>query len=420
MLNRPRKRRSWSLREKQEALRLCEEKGVKETMATFGVSEGTLYGWKRKRDPIQDVEQPSTRKRLEGGGRKLTLPTLESSAVEFVRSCRDRGQAVNGPLLQAHVESVARANRLVEFKASSGWCSKFKERNHLVSRRVTGFVQKMPIPRELGVREFRDALRQLKLEHQLADNVRIWNFDETPLYFDMPLATTLDQMGKKQVLVRKALSSRKRFTVALTISSHGDKLMPFIIFPGKRPIKPSTAFTNVIVCVQPKGFMDGIRFQDWVSRVMTVGRSASSPTEILVLDSFSAHANPTAVQKLKDVNLILLQVPGGCTPFIQPLDVAVNKPFKNRVRDSYRRWMANDAIHTFSKNGTMQAASREEVVQWVQTAWTQISSDLVQNSFTAAGLTPSTLGETELCDDAFLEQLRQRWQGKLPADSSSS
>ncbi len=49
---------------------------------------------------------------------------------------------------------------------------------------------------------------------------------------------------------------------------------------------------------------------------------------LLILDSFSAHADaPFALLASKN-NTNLALIPGGCTSKVQPLDVCLNKPLK--------------------------------------------------------------------------------------------
>lgn len=41
----------------------------------------------------------------------------------------------------------------------------------------------------------------------------------------------------------------------------------------------------------------------------------------------------------KSTNTKALLVPAGCTSLVQPLDVSLNKPFKNKMRDEWKRWL---------------------------------------------------------------------------------
>ena len=377
-------------------------------MAKFGVSRPTIRDWRMSKEELERASGEK-RRRLEGGGRNVAHPEMDAIALDFVQKCRERGHAVHGPMVQSLMEAVAK-DKGVDFGASSGWLTNFKSRNDLTTRRVTGFVQKLPGDHEKKVKEFRALLATTKREEKLPENVTLWNFDETPLYFDMPLVTTLDSKNKKQVLVKKALSSRKRFTAGFMISSKGEKLPPYLIFPGKRRIVRNFG-PDVVCSVQEKAWMDTERFRDWVRRVVAPSRSSSSPKEILLLDSLSAHADTQAIEELRALNLIPLMIPGGCTSILQPLDVAINKPFKDRFRERYRRWMADETKHMFTAHGTMKAAKVEDVVNWVVTSWSEITKEATANSFAAAGVAVRS-GEEAESDEEFLERLRRRWQTK--------
>lgn len=54
---------------------------------------------------------------------------------------------------------------------------------------------------------------------------------------------------------------------------------------------------------------------------------------ILTLDMFSGHHEALACLEKYGSNVVF--VPEGCTNILQPLDVLINKPFKDRVRAKY-------------------------------------------------------------------------------------
>lgn len=58
------------------------------------------------------------------------------------------------------------------------------------------------------------------------------------------------------------------------------------------------------------------------------------------MDSAPAHKNHLFKKSISaDYNTILAMVPGGLTPLIQPLDVYINRSFKNKLREKYTDWM---------------------------------------------------------------------------------
>ena len=50
-------------------------------------------------------------------------------------------------------------------------------------------------------------------------------------------------------------------------------------------------------------------------------------------------------RKLKLVNTDVALIPAGLTGQLQPLDVSINKPFKEKIRILWSNWMAGDEDH---------------------------------------------------------------------------
>ena len=81
----------------------------------------------------------------------------------------------------------------------------------------------------------------------------------------------------------------------------------------------------------------------WRAWIGGLGRRKS----LLVYDSFEAHVTDTVKASFKRENTELAVIPGSLTSLLQPLDVSLNKPFKDGVR---KQWMA-DGIHEFTATG---------------------------------------------------------------------
>ena len=110
----------------------------------------------------------------------------------------------------------------------------------------------------------------------------------------------------------------------------------------KRKTMPKIANKHgVVVAVQEKGWMDGDIMKVWIERVWRsriggLGRRRS----LLVLDSFEAHKTEQVKRSFKSENTDLAVIPGGLTSVLQPLDVCLNKPFKDTVRQKWMTWLA--------------------------------------------------------------------------------
>ena len=57
------------------------------------------------------------------------------------------------------------------------------------------------------------------------------------------------------------------------------------------------------------------------------------PRSFLLMDVFAGHTTAAVLNKLRDFNITPSLTPGDCTGLLQPLDPAVNKPFKVYLRD---------------------------------------------------------------------------------------
>src|SRR5881227_1075316 len=59
---------------------------------------------------------------------------------------------------------------------------------------------------------------------------------------------------------------------------------------------------------------------------------------MLVYDSFRGHLEDSIKKRFRESNVYLAVIPGGLTSKCQPLDVSINKPFKEGVAFLDGRW----------------------------------------------------------------------------------
>ena len=60
----------------------------------------------------------------------------------------------------------------------------------------------------------------------------IINMDETPIWADMPSATTIECVCAKTVPIKTTGHEKQRITVCLAVRGDGTKLPPFVVLPG--------------------------------------------------------------------------------------------------------------------------------------------------------------------------------------------
>ena len=79
----------------------------------------------------------------------------------------------------------------------------------------------------------------------------------------------------------------------------------------------------------------------WVQRGL---RAYSFHGRLLAWDSFECHMMTSVKEALKRINIYQVIIPGGCTKYMQALDVCWNKPFKGKVTGKYDEWMC-EGVH---------------------------------------------------------------------------
>ena len=70
---------------------------------------------------------------------------------------------------------------------------------------------------------------------------------------------------------------------------------------------------------------------DWVSSVQGT-RSGCRRRSLLVLNSLRSHSADEVRKSIKKTNTDITMIPRGLTCILQPLDVAINRPFKAEMQ----------------------------------------------------------------------------------------
>ena len=56
------------------------------------------------------------------------------------------------------------------------------------------------------------------------------------------------------------------------------------------------------------------------------------------MDDASIHKIGNIKDKIKECNTMISMIPGGLKRYLQPLDVSINKPFKDELKKRYTRY----------------------------------------------------------------------------------
>jgi len=202
---------------------------------------------------------------------------------------------------------------------------------------------------------------------------------------------TLENQGSKTVSLQSSGSSA-RCTVLLGVTLSGKKLPPFVIFkgmPNGRIAREWTGSTNYpstsIYAVQQKAWIDEQTFLEWIRKLwgpFCVGK----PSTYLLMDECTVHLMPSCLDAIQDCGTEVDFVIRGYTSKLQVLDVGINKPFKDYVKQSYEEFMVEN-------NG--RKLTRLDVARWIASAWEKIKTESICHTWESIGIFTSRIAEID-------------------------
>ena len=140
------------------------------------------------------------------------------------------------------------------------------------------------------------------------------------------------------------------FTVNLIVKADGTKLPAQVILKTASKggqlsdsyIQKLNVPSNIEVKSAPKAWWSS-KFDD---ELVTWLFPELQEETVFLRDCFSVHLMEKIVTRLESLNVHQIVIPPGMTGELQPLDVGINKPFKDYVREEYRQWRMKNISFT--------------------------------------------------------------------------
>ena len=406
------KRQSYTVSDKLRIIQFAEQNGNRAAEREFGVSESNVRLWRKSKENLEKMPRLKRANR----GKKAAWPELEIDLLAWITEKRNNGLAILPSIVRLKALDLAKDEKYNipegHFKAGNHWCQRFMKRNNLSLRQKTTLAQRLPDDYEEKIVRFHRFIIDRRKENSYPLHF-IANMDETPLTFDMPPNRTINSTGEKTVKIRTTGNEKNRVTVVLACCGDGSKLKPMVIFKRKTVPKINNKH-GVVVSSQEKGWMDTEQMKVWIDKVWR-WQFGGLRKSLLVYDAFEAHVTDRVKALFKRERTDLAVIPGGLTSILQPLDVSLNKPFKDGVRRQWMQWMA-EGIHEFTATGRQKKASEELICSWISQAWNDIPAEMITSSFLKCGITNNLDGseddlvynsaaDSDELDDSFVREL---------------
>ena len=150
------------------------------------------------------------------------------------------------------------------------------------------------------------------------------------------------------------------------LSRFGLKKVPNLVWPS-----------DIVVEVSKSAMVDEETMVKWVDRVLQI--DLADEPGLLSFDSFKAHLTDFVSIELENLKVVTVPITGGyssCSVDIQPLDVSINSPAKNRYNDLWAIRMdskckcgENGCDHMFTpagNTGIARSHTMTSVLKWCQ------------------------------------------------------
>lgn len=265
---------------------------------------------------------------------------------------------------------------------------RFKRRFDLVVRRHTS-ARSLPEDFAEQARGFLHEVQDFITMHHI-NRSRIVNFDQVPRYFETENNSTVTKKGSREVFLRKASSSHKRFTFTPVINGAGEFLALHLLFANIK--KCPKVSDDCIVDVNKTGMWNDIITARVIDLIVRKVQTPFREPTLILLDAYGTHVKFVQEKgKLyEQKNVYLKIIPPKMTGLLQPLDVTVNRSFQQNYNDLYNDHLTaainskDESART--KSGNVKMPGYQQVSEWIASWAKAQTAETIAKAFDVCGL----------------------------------
>jgi hypothetical protein len=173
--------------------------------------------------------------------------------------------------------------------------------------------------------------------------------------------------------------------LAAAVTGSGKLLTPVLIFKGKSDGRIATSEfhsypSDGIYACQPKAWMDEKMLHIWINKVLIPWKQSRDPNLLLLLVHYSyrLHMMGTVVNSIKQLEIEVQHIHGGCTYLCQPVDVGVNHPIKKAMTEQWEDWMnEGDGVDAWAAKTSSCQLVAEQIIR----SYMSISQEIGRNAW---------------------------------------
>lgn len=358
-----------------------------ETARSFRISQSLVSRWLKNEIKLKAHTGNKTKHKIVTVNRAY-YPDLEDQLFTWILNRRHIfKQAINCHDVRSKTKSLIKQRdledqqRYKDFKISDGWVNAFMDRYHLSFREAshkTAENSKINSAKTETIINYLIDLNELAREYPPEFIIQM---GETPTYIDMTENRTSEEAAA-QTENKQTGHLKSRFTTILTIAANGYRLPTYVIL---RKLKKPPAYLelnpNIIVNVSESGFMSSELMPHYIDKVIKpyIGSSKC----LIVLDDCKQYKTDKVFSYFSQNKIQPCIIPSGFTYCLQPLEVTINKPFKEELRKLWRHW--NEKSVRYTKKGNKSKPTWQQTISMVDAATKTIKATKIRESFLVCG-----------------------------------
>lgn len=391
---------------KLQAIEYAEKNGNHKAAIAYNVNRSTIIYWRNHKNEYNNVDNPEKRITLHNGKSPL-FPDIENKLYEFFEFNRKLGNCITTGSLVHQFLVLCPDRKNDKLDTIYHIIYRFMKRHYLTIRTSTHIGQALPEESYDRMMLYLRTIIRLRRDNKINEPYLMLNADETPIFLNMPSNKTIEKIGKKTITINTQGQEKLRISCLLTISGDGTKLPPFVIFKGEkdgRIIKELNKNNHVInknifIGMNKNSWTTIEIINDWIkSIIIPYARNKCNNKKILLIwDRAKTHLNEDTKKLLEENSIIQVFIPPGMTRILQPLDVSINKPFKDLLKDMYIQACINAKKH-------IEKVKREIIINWIVDAWNNknnINENIIKNSFLITGISNNEDGSEDYLFEGY-------------------
>uniref|UniRef100_A0A183BI85 HTH CENPB-type domain-containing protein n=1 Tax=Globodera pallida TaxID=36090 RepID=A0A183BI85_GLOPA len=142
------RRQQLTIKDKLDILDFAKNSSIRASSKHFNVDRQNIREWMKQEQNLREsLDSDAKRKRLIGGGRKLSNANFDKTLADWVKDLREKNLRVTRNMIVARAQQISgNYDNLKNFSASHGWLECFMTRHNFSLRQSTTVAQKVPEP----------------------------------------------------------------------------------------------------------------------------------------------------------------------------------------------------------------------------------------------------------------------------------